>query len=159
MRIDVSPGELLMSTGQQWCRSILLFVCCVQVMTGALADERIDGDCIVGESAIAHGRPDPQAVADIQSYAQLYVSNFQKYRKTERNVREQINALLKLEQWTQDDIVSFTKQQRELLYLSVGKQLATGRITADELPAYASTIRQRITDIEVELDCDLLPDS
>jgi len=127
------------------------------VMPFAFADERIEGGCVIGESAMAHGRSDSQAVADIRSYAQLYVSNFQKFRKTERSVRAAINELLELEQWTQTDIVAFTNRQRELLYLSVGSQLATGRIMTDELPEYARTIRERITDIEVELGCDILP--
>jgi len=128
-------------------------------MPAALADERIKGGCVIGASDAAHGRSDPAAVADMQRYAQLYVSSFQKYRKTERAVRLGINELLELEQWTQADIVAFTQQQRELLYLSVGMQLATGRATADELPNYASTIRNRITDIEVELGCDMPPGS
>lgn len=138
---------------------IPLCVWLVLTMSAVFGDEHIKGGCIIGESAVAHGRPDPQAVADIRRYAQLYVSNFQKYRKTERSVRAAINELLELEQWTQADIVAFTKQQRELLYLSVGMQLATGRVTTDELAEYARTIRQKITDIEVELGCDILSGS
>jgi hypothetical protein len=128
-------------------------------MPAALANERIEGGCIIGESAMAHGRTIPQAVADMEKNAQLYARSFQQFRNSERRVRKQINELLVLELWTQADIITFTKRQRELLYLSVGKQLATGRITADELPEYARTIRQRITDIEIELGCDLLPNS
>ena len=139
--------------------SILLCVWVVIVLPAAHGNEHIKGTCVIGESAMTHGRSDSQAVADIRSYAQMYVSNFQKYRNSERSVRAAINELLELEQWTQADIVVFTKQQRSLLYLSVGKQLATGRITADELPGYARTIRERITDIEVELGCDILPGS
>jgi hypothetical protein len=138
---------------QPWIR-VLFCVWLVMVMPPALADERIKGGCVIGESAMVHGRSDPQAVADMRSYAQMYVGNFQKFRNSERSVRAAINELLGLEQWTQADIVAFTKQQRGLLYMSVGKQLATGRITADELPGYARTIRERITDIEVELGCD-----
>ena len=126
-------------------------------MPGAFGEGHVRGGCTVGESAIAHGRPDADAVADIRRQAQLYVTNFQKFRKSEFALREAINELLELEQWTQADIIAFTKEQRELLYLSVGRQLATGRITTDELPEYARTIRQRITDIEVELGCDVLP--
>ena len=134
---------------------ILLCAWLVMAMPAVLADERIKGGCTIGASDAAHGRSDPQAAMDMQRYANLYVSSFQKYRKTERTVRLGINKLLELEQWTQTDIVAFTKQQRELLYLSVGMRLATGRTTADELPGYASTIRNRITDIEVELGCDM----
>ncbi len=137
----------------------LLFVWLVMAMPAAFADERIKGRCIVGESAIAHGRSNAQAVEDMRGFARLYVSNFQKYRKAERGVRAAINELLELEQWTQTDIIAFTKQQRELLYLSVGSQLANGRVMADELPEIARTIRQKITDIELELGCDLLPGS
>jgi len=143
----------------QLCILVMLCMWLALTMPAAFADERIKGGCVIGESAMTHGRSDSQAVADIRSYAQMYVSNFQKYRNTERSVRAAINELLELEQWTQADIVVFTKQQRSLLYLSVGKQLATGRITADELPGYARTIRERITDIEVELGCDILPGS
>lgn len=129
------------------------------VMSNTFADGHIRGGCVIGESAIAHGRTDPEAVTDIRRYAQLYAGNFQKFRKTERGIRAAINKLLELEQWTQADIISFTKQQRELLYLSIGSQLATGRITVDELPGYAGSIRQKITDIEIELGCDVLPGS
>jgi len=135
---------------------ILVVACFALAMIAAVADERIKDGCVIGESAMAHGRSEPQAIADIQRYGQLYVSNFQRYRKTERSVRAQINALLELEQWTQADIVMFTKQQRELLYLSIGMQLANGRITADELPEYARSVRQRVADIEIELGCDLM---
>jgi hypothetical protein len=138
---------------------ILLCAWLVMAMPAALANENIKGGCIIGASDAAHGRSDPQAVVDMQRYAQLYVSSFPKYRKTERVVRLGINELLELEQWTQTDIIAFTKQQRELLYLSIGMQLATGRTTADELPGYASTIRTRITDIEIELGCDMPPGS
>lgn len=126
-------------------------------MPGAFGEGHVRGGCTIGESSIAHGRPDQDAVAEIRRNAQLYVTNFQKFRKSEFALREAINELLELEQWTQADIVVFTREQRELLYLSVGRQLATGRITTDELPEYVRTIRQRITDIEVELGCDVLP--
>ncbi len=126
-------------------------------MPGAFGEAHVRGGCTIGESSIAHGRPDQDAVDEIRRNAQLYVTNFQKFRKSEFALREAINELLELEQWTQADIVVFTREQRELLYLSVGRQLATGRITTDELPEYVRTIRQRITDIEVELGCDVLP--
>jgi len=144
---------------QFWVRPILLCLWLAMTLPAAFGDERIKGGCVVGESAMAHGRSDAEAVTDMRRYAQLYVSSFQKYRKTERSIRAGINELLELEQWTQADIVAFTKYQRELLYLSVGMQLATGRTTADELPEYARTVRQRITDIEIELNCDILADS
>lgn len=137
---------------------ILLCVWLVVTLPAAFADERIKGGCTIGESALAHGRSDAAAVTDMRRYAQLYVKNFQKFRKTERSVRAEINDLLDLEQWTQADIIAFTRQQRELLYLSIGGQLATGRLTSDELAEYARTIRQKITDIEIELGCDILPD-
>ena len=147
-------GERLRVMRQLWFR-VLVCTWLVTSMPVALADEHIKGGCVIGASDAAHGRSDPEAIADMQRYAQLYVSSFQKYRKTERTVRLGINELLELEQWTQADIIVFTKRQRELLYLSVGMRLATGRTTADELPNYASTIRNRITDIEVELGCDM----
>jgi len=135
----------------------MLFAGLVMTMINVHGNEHIKGGCILGESEFAHGRTDSQVVVDIRRYAKMYVDNFQKYRNIERIIREGINALLELDQWTQADIVEFTKQQRELLYLSVGKQLATGRVTADVLPAYARTIRKKISDIEVELGCEVLP--
>jgi len=138
-------------------RLILTVLCFVMVLPAANGNEHIKGGCLVGESALAHGRTDAQAVADMRQYAQLYVKNFRKFREAERDLRSAIRELIELDQWTQADIVEFTRQQRELLYLSVGRQLATGRTTAGELPGYARTIRQKITDIEVGLDCDLLP--
>ncbi len=159
MHIDVLPRELLLFVRQVGRKLTLAVICFVLSMASSVADERIKDGCVIGESAIVHGRSESQAVADMRRYAQLYVSNFQRYRKTERSVRAQINALLELEQWTQADIVMFTKQQRELLYLSIGMQLATGRITADELSGYAGSVRQRIADIEIELGCDLMPAS
>jgi hypothetical protein len=137
--------------------AILICAWFLMAMPVVFADGNVKGTCIVGESAVAHGRTDPQAVDDIRRYANMYVSNFQKFRKTERSIRAAINELLELKQWTQVDIISFTKQQRELLYLSVGSQLATGRIMDYELPGYAGTIRQKITDIEIELGCEVLP--
>jgi len=147
-------GERLRVMKQVWF-CVLLCAWFVISMPAALADEHIKGGCTIGASDAAHGRSDPEAVMDMQRFANLYVSSFQKYRKTERTVRLRINELLALEQWTQADIVTFTKQQRELLYLSVGMRLANGRTTADELPGYASEIRKRITDIEIELGCDM----
>jgi len=144
---------------KSWILSILLCAWVVMTLPTAIADDRIKGGCVVGESAIVHGRSDAEAVTDMRRYAQLYVSSFQKYRKTERSVRAGINELLELEQWTQANIVAFTKYQRELLYLSIGMQLATGRVTADELPEFARTIRQKITDIELELNCDIVSGS
>jgi hypothetical protein len=136
-----------------------LWLALILVMLVVLADGHIKGGCVIGESAAAHGRTDQEAVTDIRRYAQLYAGNFQKFRKTERGIRASINALLELEQWTQADIISFTRQQRELLYLSIGSQIATGRMTTDELPGYASAIRQKITDIEIEFGCEVLPDT
>ena len=69
-------------------------------------------------------------------------------------MRADINELLELKQWTQADIIEFTALQRKLLFLSVGSQLATGRTTTDELPGYATKIREKITDIEIELGCE-----
>lgn|GEM_PF-3073937 len=139
-------------------RLILAGLWFVMALPAASGNEHIKGGCLVGESALAHGRTDARAVADMRQYAQLYVNNFRQFREAERDLRSGIRKLIELDQWTQADIVEFTRQQRELLYLAVGKQLATGRTTADELPGYARTIRQKIMDIEVGLDCDLLPE-
>ncbi len=143
---------VMIRTGVMLCAWLMV------LPSAVFADGHVRGGCVVGESAITHGRSDPEAIKEIQGHAQLYVKNFQKFRKSESGIRTDINKLLELDQWTQADIIEFTKHQTELLYLSVGKQLATGRIMVDELAGYVNTIRQKITDIEVELGCTVLPD-
>lgn len=139
----------------QRCLPIVLLGCAAALQAGG----HIRGGCTVGQSELAHGFSDDRAIQQMRDYARMYATRFKQFRETERDTRSSINELLELEQWTQQDIVAFTELQRKLLYLSVGSQLATGRVIVDELPAYARTIRQKITDIEIELGCDSLPDA
>ena len=143
---------------QRFCLGALVLG--VLVMPAALnAGEHLSDGCVVGVSERAHGLSDTEAVEQMRTLAQLYASKFEQFRKTERSVREDINELLELKQWSQTQIVEFTELQRKLLYLSIGKQFATGQTNASELPGYAATIRERITDIEIELGCDFPTDS
>ena len=122
------------------------------------ADIPIKGDCVVGESQVAHGLPDAEAQARIIQYARQYVQSYASYNNQKRSARRKASDYLELKAWTQEDIVGFTRRQRELLYISVAGELATGRIDTSALPGYVAAIDQKIQDIEIELGCDLLPE-
>lgn len=121
------------------------------------ADIPIEGGCVLGESQLAHGLPAGEAQARIVSYARLYVQSYASYNREKSDARRKASDYLELKEWTQADIVGFTRRQRELLYISVGGELATGKIDASELPGYIAAIDQKIQDIEVELGCQILP--
>jgi len=121
------------------------------------ADIPVEGGCVLGESQLAHGLPAGEAQARIVSYARLYVQSYASYNREKSDARRKASDYLELKEWTQADIVGFTRRQRELLYISVGGELATGKIDASELPGYIAAIDQKIQDIEVELGCQILP--
>lgn len=121
------------------------------------ADIPIEGGCVLGESQLAHGLPAGEAQVRIVSYARLYVQSYASYNREKSDARRKASDYLELKEWTQADIVGFTRRQRELLYISVGGELATGKIDASELPGYIAAIDQKIQDIEVELGCQILP--
>lgn len=121
------------------------------------ADIPIKGGCVLGESQLAHGLPAAEAQARIIGYARRYVQSYASYNDQKRNARRKASDYLELKAWTQADIIGFTRQQRELLYISVGGELATGKIDQSELPGYVAAIDQKIRDIEVELGCAVMP--
>jgi len=121
------------------------------------ADIPIEGGCVLGESQLVHGVPASEAQARIVGYARLYVQSYASYNREKSDARRKASAYLELKAWTQDDIIGFTRRQRELLYISVGGELATGKIDSSELPGYVAAIDQKIQDIEVELGCEVLP--
>jgi len=122
------------------------------------ADIPLKGTCVVGESQVAHGLPAAEAQARIVQYARQYVQSYASYNNEKRAARRKASDYLELKAWTQDDIVGFTRRQRELLYISVAGELATGRIDTSALPGYVAAIDQKIQDIEIELGCDVLPE-
>ncbi|NND37843.1 MAG: hypothetical protein HKN81_11995 [Gammaproteobacteria bacterium] len=124
----------------------------------ALAAEiPIKGGCVVGESQVVHGLPAAEAQARIIQYARQYVQSYASYNNQKRSARRKASDYLELKAWTQEDIVGFTRRQRELLYISVAGELATGRIDTSALPGYVAAIDQKIQDIEIELGCEVLP--
>lgn len=122
------------------------------------ADIPIKGGCVVGESQVAHGLPAAEAQARIIQYARQYVQSYASYNNQKRDTRRKASDYLELKAWTQEDIVGFTRRQRELLYISVAGELATGRIDTSALPGYVAAIDQKIQDIEIELGCNVLPE-
>ena len=118
------------------------------------ADVPIKDDCVLGQSQLIHGLSPADAEARIKQYARLYVENYSSYKRGERDTRRQMNGYLGLDVWTQDDIVGFTRQQRELLFISIAGELAVGKIDTSELPGYVVAIERKIHEIEVELGCN-----
>lgn len=121
------------------------------------ADIPIKGGCVLGESQLAHGMSGTDAQARIIQYARRYVQSYASYNDQKRDIRRKASDYLELKAWTQKDIIGFTRQQRELLYISVAGELATGKIDMSELSGYVAAIDQKINDIEVELGCDVMP--
>lgn len=121
------------------------------------ADIPIKGGCVLGESQLAHGLSAADAQARIIQYARDYVQNYSSYSNNKIETRRQTADYLERKKWTQDDVVGFTRKQRELLYISVAGELATGKIDTSELPGFVAAIDQKIRDIEAELGCDVMP--
>jgi hypothetical protein len=126
-------------------------------LTSFAADIPIKGGCVLGESQIAHGLSEADAQQAMIKYARLYVQNYKSYVDQKRDVRRSASDFLELKGWTQQDIIGFTRQQRELLYISVAGELAVGKVSTDELPGYVAAIDDKIREIEVELGCDMMP--
>jgi len=125
------------------------------LVTGA--DIPVKGGCVLGESQLAHGLSATEAQARMIHYARLYVQSYASYNREKSDARRKASDYLELDGWTQADIIGFTRRQRELLFISVGGELATGKIDSSELPGYVAAIDQKIQDIEVELGCQVLP--
>ena len=126
-------------------------------VVAAGAEIPIKGGCVIGESRVAHGLPPDQAQQRIIQYARRFVQSYASYNDQKLATRRKASDYLELKAWTQDDIIGFTRQQRELLYISVGGELATGKIDTSDLPGYVAAIDQKIDEIEIELGCDVVP--
>jgi hypothetical protein len=134
---------------------LLLFAALSGIPAGA--DIPVDGGCALGESQLAHGLSAADSETRIKQYARLYVQSYRSYNRQKSDTRRQANDYMELDAWTQNEIIGFTRLQRELLYISVGGELAVGKIDSSELPGYVAAIDQKIREIEVELGCQLLP--
>jgi len=129
----------------------LLFV------SAAGAQIPIKGGCVVGESQLAHALPAAVAEQHIKNYARLYAENYSGYKRKERTVRSKARSYMELDGWTQEDVIGFTADQRELLYISVGGELAMGKVDASQLPGFAAAIERKVYELEVQLGCEMPP--
>lgn len=125
--------------------------------TSASANPPVKGGCMLGGSQAAHGLSVAEAEARIKRYARLYLDNYTSYKNQQRVQQKKAYSYLELDRWTQDDVIGFTREQREFMYISIGAELAAGKVHTSQLAGYAAAIDQKIFDIEVELDCDVLP--
>ena len=136
-------------------RILTALVLAVCTSTAMAADIPIKDGCVVGMSQAAHGLSAAAAERRIRDYANLYNRDYSNYKGQERAARSQAYSFMELKAWTQNEVTAFTRQQRELLYISVGGELALGRIDTSALPGYVAAIEQKITDLEVELGCTM----
>ena len=93
----------------------------------------------------------------IRSYARRYIESYSGYKRHERDIRRKAYSYMELKGWTQEDVIGFTREQRELLYIAIGGELAQGKIDADVLPGYANAIERKMFELEAELGC-LMPE-
>ena len=114
---------------------------------------KIKGGCAIGAAQAAIGHSADEADAKIREYANYYVKNYTGYRDTERKVRRESYAYMEKKKWKQADVIGFLDRQRELLYLSVGRDLGSATIDIDALAAYIAAIEERLLAIEEELGC------
>jgi hypothetical protein len=139
-------------------RSIFFLLFAWLFTVTAFANPPVEGGCMLGESQIAHGISAEEAEARIRKYARMYVQNYASYKSYERTQGQKAYKYMELDEWTQKEVVGFTREQREFMYMSVGGELATGRVNANQLPGYADAIERKLFDIEVELGCDMMPE-
>lgn len=109
---------------------------------------------MLGESQLAHGLSPPDAESRIRHYARLYVKKYASYKNYERSQRKKTYAYMEMDEWTQAEVIGFTREQREFMYISVGGELATGRVTEAQLEGYAAAIERKLYEIELELGCE-----
>ena len=83
----------------------------------------------------------------------MILANFfsKEYKVVLEKVQEDGKSFVEIE----EEVLGFIYQQRELLYISVGGELALGRIDTDALPGYVAAIEQKVTDLEIELGCTM----
>jgi hypothetical protein len=133
--------------------SALILALCLS--TAMAADIPIKDGCVVGMSQANIGLSAATAERRIRDYANLYNRDYSNYKGQERKARSTAYSYMELKSWTQEEVLGFIFQQRELLYISVGGELALGRIDTTVLPGYVAAIEQKVTDLEIELGCTL----
>jgi hypothetical protein len=145
--------------GTLFARITAAMIIAMIVVTGAAvaAEIPIKGGCVIGHGRTPGGPGADDAIKTMQSYAALYRNSYRTYKGEERRARRAMSDLLELKHWTQSEVIQFGIHQRELLYIGVAADLAIGRVSASELPAYAASIERKIIEIETELRCELLP--
>ena len=118
----------------------------------------VKGGCLIGASNLDHAGTKAEAIQKIRGYALKYAQGYSGFATEERRTRTAISELMDMDSWTQKEVIAFTAQQRQLLYISVANQLANSRISDSELPEYVDLINRKIQQLEVELGCQLLSD-
>jgi hypothetical protein len=137
-------------------RSLLVLFSALLVTAAIAENPPVEGGCTLGESQLVHGLSPADAEARIRHYARMYVKKFTSYKNYERSQRQKTYAYMELDEWTRKEVIGFTREQREFMYISVGGELATGRVTESQLPGYAAAIERKLYEIEVELGCEEL---
>jgi hypothetical protein len=136
-------------------KTVLILLSGLLLVAQASAEIPVKGGCEVGKSQEMHGLSTADAEARIRSYARLYVENYMAFKGAERDRRSKSYDYMGLKYWKQEDIIGFTREQRELLYISIGGELGAGKISAADLPDYVEAIARKIIDIELELGCEV----
>jgi hypothetical protein len=152
----LNPPAVKVALLQSGMRSLTIFLFSLLFAVAAYANPPVEGGCVLGESQITHGISAEEAEARIRKYARMYVQNYASYKSYERTQGQKAYKYMELDEWTQKEVVGFTREQREFMYMSVGGELATGRVNASQLPGYAAAIERKLFDIEVELGCDMM---
>ena len=132
---------------------VSLFLLLGTATVSAQSQIPIEGGCELGLSQAFHGLPADQAIMRIKQYANLYTRDYSGFKNQERKSRRTANQFMLLDSWEQDTVIAFTREQRQLLYISIGGELAQGRVSVDELPDYVVAIDAKINDIEAQLGC------
>jgi hypothetical protein len=125
------------------------------LLSAAFGQIPIDGGCTVGASQQAHAVSAADAEARIRGYARRYIESYSGYKRHERDIRRKAYSYMELKGWSQDDVIGFTREQRELLYIAIGGELAQGKIDSSAVPGYVNAIERKMAELEVELGCIL----
>jgi hypothetical protein len=133
-----------------WATFLTLFL-----SAATAADIPIKGGCSIGKSQATYGLDAAVAERRIRDYANLYNADYSNYKDQERRARSKAYSYMELKSWTQEEVLGFIVQQRELLYISVGGELALGKIGTADLPGYVAAIERKVYDLEVELGCTM----
>jgi len=136
-------------------RISLSLIASILWLNSAIAQIPIKGGCTVGASEQAHGISAAEAEARIKNYARRYIESYSTYKRNEREMRRKAYSYMELDHWTQDEVIGFTRDQRELLYISVGSELAQGMIDGSEIPGYVNAVEKKVFELEMELGCEM----